>query len=77
MSKFEPISRGDAGFVNILHVGRNESGGYFFYVMELADDHLCGGRSIRSRYIPKTLKSELGTPLPAARRMNLPTIDCL
>lgn len=35
---FTPISRMHAGFVNILHVGRNENGGYFFYIMELADD---------------------------------------
>src|ERR1700733_5353515 len=43
MSKFEPISRGDSGFVDILHVGRDESGGVFYYVMELADDHLACG----------------------------------
>src|SRR5678815_2590309 len=32
---FEPISRSHEGFIDILHVGLNESEGYFYYVMEL------------------------------------------
>ena len=36
--KFEPISRAHEGHVDILHVGRNDAAGYFYYVMELADD---------------------------------------
>src|SRR5436190_4355141 len=36
--KFEPISRSHAGFVDILQIGRREEAGYFYYVMELADD---------------------------------------
>src|SRR5437660_6106165 len=38
IKKFEPISRAHGSQVDILHVGRNDSAGYFFYVMELADD---------------------------------------
>jgi hypothetical protein len=38
--KFEPISRTHEGLVDILQVGRGD--GYFFYMMELADD--AGGR---------------------------------
>src|SRR5437879_5799783 len=38
IQKFEPISRMHESQVDILHVGRNEQGGYFYYVMELADD---------------------------------------
>src|SRR5262249_47547551 len=34
---FEPISRSHAGLVHVLHVGRDEAGGSFHYVMELAD----------------------------------------
>jgi serine/threonine protein kinase len=34
---FEPISRGHEGFVDILHLGRNEAEGYFYYIMEVAD----------------------------------------
>jgi WD40 repeat protein len=35
--QFEPISRTHAGLVHVLHVGRDEAGGSFHYVMELAD----------------------------------------
>src|SRR5688572_18022276 len=38
IKRFEPISRGHSGLVHILHVGRNDTAGYFYYVMELADD---------------------------------------
>src|SRR5438445_8268131 len=38
IKKFEPISRAHGSQVDILHVGRNDAAGYFFYVMELADD---------------------------------------
>ena len=38
MQKFEPISRTHAGLVNVLQIGRNDQAGYFYYIMELADD---------------------------------------
>ena len=38
LQKFEPISRTHDGLVDILHIGRHESEGWFHYVMELADD---------------------------------------
>src|SRR5947207_9251297 len=38
IQKFEPVSRTHPGFVSILHVGRNVQAGYFYYVMEVADD---------------------------------------
>src|SRR2546426_5616831 len=38
IQKFEPISRLHESQVDILHVGRNDPAGYFYYVMELADD---------------------------------------
>ncbi|MBI2926652.1 MAG: serine/threonine protein kinase [Verrucomicrobia bacterium] len=38
IQNFEPISSSHEGFVRILQVGRNETEGYFYYVMELADD---------------------------------------
>src|SRR6266404_80048 len=37
LQRFEPISRSHGGFVDILHLGRNDPAGYFYYVMELAD----------------------------------------
>ena len=37
--KYEPISRDHPGLVNILHVGRSEvEGEFYYYVMELGDD---------------------------------------
>jgi len=35
--KYEPISRTHEGLVQVLHVGRNDEAGCFYYVMELAD----------------------------------------
>ncbi len=71
MAKFEPISRDDAGFVDILHVGRDEAGGFFYYVMELADDHLGCGVIDPATYVPKTIKAEL------SRRSRLLADECI
>src|SRR3954471_15941018 len=38
IQRYEPVSRSSGGLVHVLHVGRNDPEGYFFYVMELADD---------------------------------------
>ncbi len=35
--KYEPVSRSHEGLVQVLHVGRNDTAGCFYYVMELAD----------------------------------------
>jgi len=35
--RFEPISHGHPSQVPILHTGRNDAQGYFYYIMELAD----------------------------------------
>ena len=58
--KFEPISRLHDGLVDILHVGRNESDGYFYYVMELADDAATGQNIMPETYLPKTLAYHKG-----------------
>src|SRR5881296_795410 len=62
LQRFEPISREHDGFVAILHVGRNRSNGFFYYVMELADND-ANPESIRGiepdTYVPKTLSNEL------------------
>src|SRR5437667_9456744 len=36
--KLEPVSRSHEGLMDILQIGRNDQDGYFYYVMELADD---------------------------------------
>jgi hypothetical protein len=38
IQQFEPISRSHEGLVDVLQVGRHDAEGYFYYVMELADD---------------------------------------
>src|SRR5215475_2063331 len=38
IQKFEPVSRSHPSQVSILQVGVNRPEGYFYYVMELADD---------------------------------------
>jgi len=58
MSAFEPISRGHAGFIDILHVGRTNE--YLYYSMELAYDHLSGRDIDVINYEQRTLKSDLG-----------------
>ena len=37
VQRYEPVSRSADGLVHVLHVGRNDAEGYFYYVMELAD----------------------------------------
>jgi serine/threonine protein kinase len=37
IQRFEPISRSNDAFVDILQIGCNDEEGYFYYVMELAD----------------------------------------
>src|SRR3954452_20311686 len=70
MARFEPISRSDSGFVDILHVGRDEGGHFFYYVMELADD-VTGDHVDPAEYVPKTLRTEL------QRRSRLLVTECL
>src|SRR5215470_7986998 len=75
--KFEPISRSHGGLVDILQIGRRDEAGYFYYVMELADDaegKAEAGRPsspesapfLLEQYTPRTLRSEL------RRRVSLP-----
>ncbi len=74
MQMFEPVSRSHEGLVDILQMGRNDPAGYFYYVMELADDaqpERSDGQpsatqpsstpALRdpSSYVPKTIKSEI------------------
>lgn len=66
IQRFEPISRSHEGLIHILHVGRHDEAGYFFYVMELADDVQSGSEIDPDRYEPRTLQGEMqsGRPLP-------------
>ena len=87
IQRFEPISREHPGFVDVLQVGRNDQAGFFYYVMELADDaNADAGATPRpinpDHYSPKTLRSILRSPVggePSAEgaRHGLPIHQCL
>ena len=70
IQKFEPVSRSHDGLVDILHVGRNDGAGYFFYVMELADDAQTGAQIDPDRYEARTLQREIQA------RGRLPVQEC-
>ncbi|MBI3416577.1 MAG: tetratricopeptide repeat protein [Verrucomicrobia bacterium] len=46
--RFEPISRSHPSQLAILHVGRNDEAGCFYYVMELADANVAASVSLRA-----------------------------
>jgi CHASE2 domain-containing sensor protein len=56
---FMPVSFGHRGLVNVLHVGRNDSERFFYYVMEAADDEATGPCFDSERYTPRVLSAEL------------------
>jgi serine/threonine protein kinase len=49
IQRYEPISRSHEGLVDLLQVGRNDPEGYFYYVMELADDARSVESSVRAQ----------------------------
>jgi TolB-like protein/Tfp pilus assembly protein PilF len=59
LQRFEPVSREHNGFVAVLHVSRNRTAGFFYYVMELADNDIKADRIEPDTYVPKTLSNEL------------------
>jgi serine/threonine protein kinase len=71
LQKYEPVSRSHEGLVDVLHVGREDQGLYFYYIMELADDQVTGQQIDPASYSPKTL----GTEMVALGR--LPVGECL
>jgi hypothetical protein len=71
IQKFEPVSRASESQVRILHVGRRDAEGYFYYLMELADDVRPGAAIDAAAYVPKTLKSEMDG------RKALPVRECI
>jgi formylglycine-generating enzyme required for sulfatase activity len=55
LKRYEPISRKHLGLLPILQVGRNEEAGFYYYVMELADDLEQGREIDPATYKPHTL----------------------
>ena len=65
IQKFERISREHPSQLALFHIGRNEAEGYFYYVMELADDLKAEGGMRKAecrRATPSTPHSALPTP---------------
>lgn len=56
---YEKVSQDHPGLVDVLHAGRNTAEGYYYYVMELADDVESGPEIDVERYEPRTLASDL------------------
>jgi WD40 repeat protein len=69
--KFEEVSREHIGFVDILHITRNDAAGYFSYVMELADPLEPSATLDPQRYTPRTLSHEIH------RHGRLPPDECI
>ncbi len=72
LRKFEPVSHSHDDVIDILQIGRNDDTGYFFYVMQVADDLVSGQQINPETYQAKTLESEL-----ARRGGRLPFAECL
>jgi serine/threonine protein kinase len=66
-----PISLNHPGLVRVLHVGRNDAGGYFYSIMELADDEVSGQQINPDTYQPRNLAREI------TRKGRIPAADCV
>ena len=71
IQRYEPISRSHEGLVQVLHAGRNDAEGFFYYAMELADplggeDGTSATLIDQATYEPATLRGALtgGKRLP-------------
>ncbi len=59
IQRYEQVSQEHSGLVDVLHVGRDDAQGFYYYVMELADD-VNNGRDIDyEKYEPSTLSQKL------------------
>ena len=93
IQKYEPVSRSSGGLVHVLHVGRNDAEGYFYYVMELADAAEPRAESPNELRVESRAPSAEDIPQPSTptslnytprtlrfdlkRLGRLPTADCL
>jgi len=59
IKRYEPISRRHPGLVPILQVGRSDEDGFYYYVMELADDMDREREIIPEIYRPLTLAGRM------------------
>jgi serine/threonine protein kinase len=67
IQRFERVSREHPSQLSLFHIGRNDAEGYFYYVMELADD-----AATAADYVPRTLRADLNKGrLPAAQALEV------
>jgi WD40 repeat protein len=68
LTDFMRLTQGEARQLALLHVGRNDNEGFFYYVMELADDVETGRQIDPDCYAPLTLRvlRNQSTYVPAA-----------
>jgi len=59
IQKFTPISRTHRGLIHILHVGKNDREGWFFYIIKLGDDEVSGQKINPATYSARNLAQEL------------------
>lgn len=59
VEKYMPISLNHPWLVHVLHVGKNDAGRYFFYIMEVGDDESTGQQIHAESYSPRNLSKEL------------------
>lgn len=52
---FWEVSGTHESLLRVLHVGRNDSASYFFYIMEVADDAATGRQIVPESYVPRDL----------------------
>jgi TolB-like protein len=71
LTEFAAISLLEASQLSLLHVGKNDASGFFYYVMELADDVEAGRRVDPELYIPNTLAEV------RRRRGRIPSVECI
>jgi WD40 repeat protein len=71
LREFMTVSLIEAHQLALLHVGRNDDAGFFYYVMELADDAATGREIDPERYVPLTLREM------RLRRGRLPATRCI
>ena len=70
LQKFMPVSHAHPGLILVLHVGRHDSQGFVYYIMEAADDEKTGSKINPDSYSPKNLAGEI------RRRGHLPAAEC-
>ena len=71
ISKFEPVSRNHPGLVQVLHVGRNDADGFYYYVMELGDDREHGADIDPADYEARTMGTD------RTQHHRLTTMECI